>query len=85
MVVGKYFPGVEDLDNWHGKPLGDKSAAALKAVKDLITNPGPHGLSPLPVKDDAPRVVFPKVTLNEPPNYTMGEKVGWRGEVRACP
>ena len=73
--TGKYFPGVEDLDNWHGKPLGKQSAAALEAVKKLITDNGPHGLSPRPVTDDAPKVVFPKVQLNEPPKYTMGEKV----------
>ena len=72
---GKYFPGVEDLENWHGKPLGKQSGPALKAVKALITDNGPHGLFPRPVKDDAPKVAFPKVELCEPPKYTMGEKV----------
>ena len=74
--AGKYFPNVEDLDNWHGKPLGKMSGPALEAVKKLITQPGPHGLSPLPIVDDAPKVVFPKVTLSKPPKYEMGQKVG---------
>ena len=79
VCAGKYFPGVEDLDNWHGKPLGKQSAAALEAVKALITDNGPHGLSPRPVKNDAPQVTFPKVQLSEPPNYPMGKEVSvWR-------
>lgn len=70
-----YFPEVEDLDNWHGKPLGKKAGLALEAVKKMITQPGPHGLSPLPIQDDAPKVSFPKVTLSEPPKYKIGDKV----------
>ena len=74
--TGKYFPGVEDLDNWHGKPLGKQSAASLEAVKALIKDSEPHGLTPRPIKYDAPKIVVPTVKLNEPPNYKMGEKVG---------
>ena len=73
--AGKYYPNVEDLDNWHGKPLGKQSAAALEAVGKLITQPGPHGLTPLPFKDDAPKIAFPQVTLSSPPDYEMGKKV----------
>lgn len=75
VFAGKYFPEVENLDNWHGKPLGKKAQQALEAVKKLITQPGPHGLKPLPIQDDAPKVTFPQVTLNEPPNYKLGDKV----------
>ena len=66
---------MENLDNWHGKPLSKKSGLALEAVKKLITQPGPHGLTPLSVVDDAPKFSFPKVTLNEPPKYILGDKV----------
>lgn len=27
---GKFFPNIEDLDNWHGKPLGDKADEVIK-------------------------------------------------------
>lgn len=75
VAVGKHFPEVEDLDNWHGKPLTSKAQLALEAVKKLITQPGPHGLKPLPIQDDAPKVTFPQVTLSKPPNYKLGDKV----------
>ena len=47
----------------------------MAAVKALIQNPGPHGLTPLKIVDDAPKVDVPHIALCEPPNYTMGEKV----------
>ena len=74
-LPGRGFPEIEDEENWHGKPLGQKAQAALDAVNALIKNPKPHGLSPLPFKDDAPPVVLPQVKLSEPPNYKLGEKV----------
>lgn len=27
---GKFFPNIEDADNWHGKPLGDKADEVIK-------------------------------------------------------
>merc|ERR1712127_519654 len=33
---GKFFPDVDNELNWHGKPLGPKSDAAIAAVKALI-------------------------------------------------
>jgi transketolase len=27
---GKYITGIEDTDNWHGKPLGDKAGPAIE-------------------------------------------------------
>lgn len=29
-LKGKFFPNIEDLDNWHGKPLGDKADMVIK-------------------------------------------------------
>ena len=37
---GKYFPDIENLMNWHGKALGDKSASVVKHVESLMKNPG---------------------------------------------
>lgn len=66
---------MEDLENWHGKPLGAQSEAAIEACKAAIVNPGPHGLKPLEVIDDAPHFTLPVVQLNFPPNYKLGDKV----------
>ncbi|XP_003383991.1 PREDICTED: transketolase-like protein 2 [Amphimedon queenslandica] len=71
---GKGFPNVEDLDNWHGKPLGPQADAALEAVRALIKNNGPHGIKPLAFVDDAPKVDLSAVKLSEPPNYKLGDK-----------
>ena len=76
-LLGKGFPNVEDQENWHGKPLGKYSAAALEAVKKAIVNPGPHGITPQPFVDDCPKVEFPEVQLSEPPNYEKGAKVSF--------
>ena len=76
-MLGKGFPNVEDQENWHGKPLGNNSAAALEAVRKAIVNPGPHGITPQPFVDDCPKVVFPQVKLSSPPNYAKGDKVSF--------
>jgi transketolase len=74
-LSGKGFPNVEDLENWHGKPLGAQAEPAIAACKAAIVNPGPHGLTPNPVVDDAPHFTLPQVKLNSPPDYKLGEKV----------
>ena len=71
---GRGINGIEDEENWHGKALGDKAAKAIEEIKSRIQNDGPHGLGPQPVTDDAPSVCF-NAKLNEPPNYTLGQKV----------
>ncbi|XP_072181825.1 transketolase-like protein 2 isoform X2 [Diadema setosum] len=73
---GKGCPDVEDLENWHGKALGDKAEIALEAISKLITNKGPHGITPpssAPLADNDLTV-----SLNEPPNYELGVKVATR-------
>lgn len=75
---GKGFPNVENLENWHGKPLGPQSQAALDACKAAIVNREPHGLKPLEVVDDAPKFTFPDIKLASPPNYPLGKKFATR-------
>lgn len=75
MGIGRGFPGIEDAENWHGKPLGDKAEESIAACKALIQNSGHHGLKPLPIIDDAPKFDIPKISLSEPPNYKLGDKV----------
>lgn len=69
------FSGIEDQMNWHGKALGKESANALKAIKDNMSNQGPHGLKPAAIVDDAPAVSIKNVALSEPPNYKKGQTV----------
>lgn len=76
---GKFFPNIEDADNWHGKPLGDKADEVIKHLKGLIHNHGPLQITPQkPLKDDAPVVSLSNVKLSEPPAYKLGETVATR-------
>lgn len=72
------FPGIEDYENWHGKPLGDKAAEIVKALQN-----GLHSANRMPIELAKPTATVPNVNLNnvrlsEPPNYKLGEKVIFR-------
>lgn len=69
-----FVSGIEDEENWHGKALGDKADKIIEEINARIQSQGAHGLGPQPVVDDAPSVCF-NAKLNEPPNYTLGQKV----------
>nr|XP_037281373.1 transketolase-like isoform X2 [Rhipicephalus microplus] len=76
---GKGIAGIEDSENWHGKPLGDKAPAAIEALEKQMVSKGPWKLAPQrPEKEDAPPVNISNIRLSEPPNYKMGEKVATR-------
>jgi len=75
---GKYFPNIEDLMNWHGKALGDKTAEVVAHVESLMKNPAvqPSNIAP-PVLDCPPSDIR-GVALSEPPAYTMGQSLATR-------
>lgn len=75
---GNGFPGIEDQDNWHGKPLGAKAEEVIAALEARIKNSGPHGISVSEPADDTPVVDITGVTLASPPKYTLGDKVATR-------
>lgn len=76
---GKHFPKIEDLENWHGKPLGDSANAVVEHLQGLIRNPGPIQVSPpSPQKDSAKKVNISNVQLATPPAYKLGESVATR-------
>jgi len=75
---GKYFPNIEDLMNWHGKALGDKTAEVVAHVESLMKNPDvkPSSIAP-PVRDCPPSDIR-GVTLSEPPAYQKGQSLATR-------
>lgn len=74
---GKHFPNIENLENWHGKPLGDFTNDVIKHLEGLIkiTN---ISLNILPPTDTAPIISIDNITLSSPPNYKLGELVATR-------
>lgn len=76
---GKLFPGIEDKDNWHGKPLGTDADKVIKHLSGLIENKGALQIAPpKPLKDDAVPVHIANVRLAQPPAYKLGEQVATR-------
>lgn len=76
---GKNFPNIEDLENWHGKPLGNKANETILHLTGLLKNPGPLGLHPQkPLVEDAPVVDISNIKLSSPPSYKLGEQVATR-------
>lgn len=76
---GKYFPGIEDLVEWHGKALGDKAETVLKYLKTLIKNPNQTTIQrPVPEEPFPPALAEGPVRLDAPPSYKKDEKVATR-------
>lgn len=75
---GRGIPGVEDEENWHGKPMGAKAEAAIKAIEANISNKGPHGVCPTQPTADVAPVNITNLRLSEPPSYTLGQTVATR-------
>jgi len=75
---GKNFPSIEDQDNWHGKPIGDKSPYVIKHLQSLIKNNGPTQLIPSKPAVEVPEANISNVKLASPPAYKLGELVATR-------
>lgn len=76
---GKNFPKIENLENWHGKPLGEQSERVIQHLRTLIKNQGPLQLHPQkPLKEDAPVVDISNIQLAAPPAYKLGDSVATR-------
>ncbi|XP_066565941.1 transketolase-like protein 2 [Amia ocellicauda] len=74
---GKGLKGIEDADNWHGKPIPkDKVEGLLADLKKAIETNKP--LSPECPVEDAPNVNITSVAMPSPPGYKLGEKVSTR-------
>ena len=75
---GKDFPNIENLMNWHGKALGDKTDEIIAHLEGLIKNPGAERPSIQAPIDDAPAVDISGVMLSSPPAYAKGDKLATR-------
>ncbi|KAF9411767.1 hypothetical protein HW555_009513 [Spodoptera exigua] len=81
---GKNFPGIEDLENWHGKALGAEGEKIIKLctvapqyLQSQIKS-NKISLSPRAPLAEAPRVHLADITLSAPPAYSAGELVATR-------
>lgn len=77
-LKGKHFPNIEDLENWHGKPLGDNATKVVTHLQSLIKNKGALTLQPSSPRSKAPTVSIDNITLSSPPAYKLGESVATR-------
>ncbi|KAI1892171.1 hypothetical protein AGOR_G00130520 [Albula goreensis] len=74
---GKGLRGIENEDNWHGKPIPkDREEAVVSALQALIQTNKP--LYPEQPNEDAPRLDLSPIRLPTPPAYKMGDKIATR-------
>ena len=71
------FLGVEDAENFHGKPMAKLSEDAIAAIKARIANNGPHGIVP-PTPAVVPPVNISNIRLASPPAYSNEKNVATR-------
>ncbi|XP_040262581.1 transketolase [Bufo bufo] len=73
---GKGISGVEDKENWHGKPLPkDLAEQAIKEIESKIQSK--KKLTPALPVEDAPCVNIKNIKMPSP-NFKLGEKVATR-------
>ncbi|GFU26047.1 transketolase-like protein 2 [Nephila pilipes] len=75
---GKGLAGIEDQENWHGKPLGPKAESAIQDLLNCIANNCPPPQATTQPACTVPPVDNSPISLSEPPNYTLGETVATR-------
>ncbi|KAM4722738.1 LOW QUALITY PROTEIN: transketolase [Rhinophrynus dorsalis] len=74
---GKGITGVEDKENWHGKPLPkDMAEQSIKEIEGKIHNK--KKLCPSLPEEDAPTVNIKNIKMPSPPSFKLGEKVATR-------
>ncbi|KAG8447920.1 hypothetical protein GDO86_015148 [Hymenochirus boettgeri] len=74
---GKGISGIENEDNWHGKPMPkDKMESIINEIQNQIqTNRKQCPKVPIA---DAPKISISNITMPSPPNYKLGDKVATR-------
>ena len=70
-----FLSDIEDLDNWHGKPIPkDRVDDLLNDLQSQIQVPNRTMTPELPNEDTAPADLS-RISLPEPPAYKLGDKV----------
>ncbi|XP_078061465.1 transketolase-like [Mustelus asterias] len=76
-LKGKGIKGVENEENWHGKPIPkDRVAAILREIEEQIQTNVP--LQPTPPQEDAPAVDISAIKMPSLPSYKLGDKIATR-------
>ena len=58
--------------------MGKNTEASIQAIQALIKSNEPHGLQPEAPTTDVPAIPAEKLTMSDPPNYKLGDKVSWQ-------
>ncbi|NP_932336.3 transketolase-like protein 2 [Danio rerio] len=75
---GKGLKGIEDQDNWHGKPMPkDRAEELINDLLSQIQSPN-KPLYPQPPKEDAPPADLSPIHLLTAPEYKLGDKISTR-------
>lgn len=84
-MKGKDFVGIENLPNWHGKPLGEKALSVITHLKSLIKTTSDQLA---PVAPDSSRYIDSQKTfVIDPPTYPADGKIATRnayGDALKC-
>ncbi|KAM3915062.1 transketolase [Leptodactylus fuscus] len=74
---GKGITGIEDKENWHGKPLPkDLAEQVINEIESKIKSK--KKLSPALPVEDAPSICIKNIKMPSPPNFKLGEKIATR-------
>lgn len=69
-LKGKNFPNIEDLETWHGKPLGEHTEEVIEHLNGLLKHHDTPQLHPRePIKSHIPLVDISHISLISPPSY----------------
>ncbi len=76
-LKGKGISFIEDLPNWHGKPI-PQGAEMQKAIDELTHQLQPNGTAPVIRRPSAPQAAKPAIKPLPPPTYKVGDSVATR-------
>ncbi|TKR80684.1 hypothetical protein L596_014718 [Steinernema carpocapsae] len=76
-LKGKGIVDIEDMDNWHGKPV---PASTIEPIRALLKGSEKGKLKAQKPVMDAPELKFEigKIKMSSPPEYNLGDKVATR-------
>ena len=67
---------IEDMEGFHGKPLGGKAESVIAHIEAKMVNKNGHGLCPSCPTNNLQAIDISNMKLSDPPAYKKGDKVG---------